>query len=130
MEEGIKTYTCTICGKTKEEPIDKTSEHSFGDWTPDQDDQNKHYRECACGKTETADCAFDPNGVCALCGREKPAESGIIIVIAGGTATFAGKETVTTNSNLYGENATVYVAQENDVLSVTLTEQEGRTFKH
>lgn len=105
-------------------------EHSFGDWTPDQDDQNKHCRECACGEKETGDCAFDPNGVCTLCGREKPAESGIIIVIAGGTATFAGKETVTTNSNLYGENATVYVAQKNDVLNVTLNDQNGRVFKY
>ena len=104
--------------------------HSFGDWTPDQDDQNKHCRECACGEKETGDCAFDPNGVCTLCGREKPAESGIIIVIAGGTATFAGKETVTTNSNLYGENATVYVAQKNDVLNVTLNDQNGRVFKY
>lgn len=31
---------------------------------------------------------------------------------------------------MYGENATVYVAQENDVLNVTLTDQAGRTFKH
>ena len=85
----------------------------------------------ACGETETGNCAFDPNGVCALCGREKPAESGnIIIVISGGTATFAGKETVTTNSNLYGENATVYVAQKNDVLNVTLNDQNGRVFKY
>ena len=104
--------------------------HSFGDWTPDQDDQNKHCRECACGEKETGDCAFDPNGICTLCGREKPAESGIIIVIAGGTATFAGKETVTAIDNSYGKNAIVYVAQKNDVLNVTLNDQNGRVFKH
>lgn len=61
--------------------MSKTSEHSFGDWTPDQDDQNKHYRECACGEKETADCSFDANGACTVCGREKTEESGIIIVI-------------------------------------------------
>ena len=130
LEEGIKTYTCTICSKTKEEPVAKTPEHSFGDWTPDQDDQNKHYRECACGETETGDCTFDANGTCTVCGREKTAESGIIIVISGGTAAFVGKEAVTSESNLYGENATVYVAQKNDVLNVTLNDQEGRVFKH
>ena len=130
FEEGIKTYTCTVCGKTKEEPIEKTSEHSFGDWTPDQDDQNKHYRECACGEVETADCVFDANGTCTVCGREKTKVSGIIIVISGGTATFVGKETVTYNSNLYGKNATVYVAQKNDVLNVTLNDQNGRVFKY
>ena len=117
-------------GKTKEELIAKTSEHSFGDWIPDEVDEEKHYKECACGKIEIADCTFDANGVCTICGREKTKESGIIIVISGGTATFVGKETVTLGSTLYGENATVYVAQENDVLNVTLTDQAGRTFKH
>lgn len=130
LEEGVKTITCTICGKTKTVPIEKTPEHSFGDWTPDQDDQNKHYRECACGEKETANCSFDPDGICTVCGREKTAESGIIIVISGGTAAFVGKETVTSKSNLYGENATVYVAQKNDVLNVTLNGQDGRVFKH
>ena len=130
LEEGIKTFTCTVCGRTKTGSIEKTPEHSFGNWTPDQDDQNKHSRECACGVKETADCTFDTNGACTVCGREKNEESGIIIVISGGTATFAGKETITSDSTLYGENATVYVAQKNDVLNVTLNDQDGRIFKH
>ena len=104
--------------------------HNYGDWTPSEVDEEKHYKECACGETETGDCTFDVNGTCTVCGREKTAESGITIVISGGTATFVGKETVTSNSTLYGENATVYVAQENDVLNVTLNDQEGRVFKH
>ena len=53
-----------------------------------------------------------------------------MIVISGGTATFVGKETVASNSKLFGENATVYIAQENDVLNVTLNDQAGRTFKY
>ena len=130
LEEGIKTYTCTICSKTKEEPIAKTSEHSFGNWIPSEADEEKHCRECACGETEYGKCTFGPDGICTVCGREKTEESGIIIVISGGTAIFVGKEAVTSNSTLYGENAIVYVAQPNDVLNVTLNDQDGRVFKH
>ena len=131
FEEGVKTYTCTKCGRAKEESIDKTSDHAFGDWTPDEIDEEKHFRKCRCGETETGDCTFDENGTCTVCGREKSEEiDGIIIVISGGTATFEGKDTIATYSNIYGENATVYIAQENDVLNVTLNDQSGRTFKY
>ena len=130
FEEGVKTYTCTECGRTKTETIEKTTEHSFGDWAPDALAEDKHIRECKCGEVETGDCSFE-DGTCTVCGREKSEEiDGIIIVVAGGSATFEGKETPTTYSNIYGENANVYIAQENDVLSVTLTDQDGRTFKH
>ncbi len=131
FEEGIKTYTCAVCGRTKTEPIEKTSEHAFGDWMPDEVNEEKHYKECACGEIETANCTFDENGVCRACGREKSEEAdGIIIVISGGTATFEGKDTAVTYSNIYGENSTVYIAQANDVLNVTLNDQPGRTFKY
>ena len=130
FEEGVKTYTCAVCGRTKTEPIEKTSEHVFGDWTPDAANEDKHIRECDCGEVETADCTFE-DGACTVCGREKSEEvDGIIIVISGGTATFEGKDTVATYSNIYGENATVYIAQANDVLNVTLNDQDGRTFKY
>jgi len=130
FEEGVKTYTCTECGRTKTERIEKTSEHSFGDWKPDELDETKHYKQCDCGEVETGDCTFE-DGSCTVCGREKSEEiDGIIIVVAGGSATFEGKETATTYSNIYGENANVYVAQENDVLNVKLTDQKGRTFKY
>ena len=139
-EEGIKTYTCTVCGRTKEESIEKTKGHEFGNWKPDQVTEDKHVRECACGEKETADCTFDNGAIdeesgfivytCTVCEREKAGAAGIIIVISGGKATFEGKETITSNSKLYGENAKVYIAQENDVLNVTLNDQEARTFKH
>ena len=135
LEEGVKTYTCTVCGRTKTDSIEKTPGHSFGDWKPDEVDDTKHYKQCGCGQVETADCTFEDD-VCTVCGREKSGETedpeveGIIIVIAGGTATFEGKETVTAKGKLYGENATVYIAQENDVLNVTLNDQDGRTFKY
>ena len=86
FEEGVKTYTCTVCERTKTEPIEKTSEHVFGDWAPDALNEDKHVRECKCGKTETGDCTFDAGEVtkepthfeegvktytCAVCGRIK-----------------------------------------------------------
>ncbi|MBQ9710378.1 MAG: hypothetical protein IJV67_07140, partial [Clostridia bacterium] len=130
FEEGVKTYTCAVCGRIKEELIEKTAGHSFGEWKPDEVDETKHYKQCVCGEVQTADCTFNERGVCTVCGREKlEVPAGIIIVIAGGTATFEGKVTVTSDSKLYGENANVYIAQENDVVNVTLSEQEGRTFK-
>ena len=104
--------------------------HSFGEWTAEETVENKHYKQCDCGEIETGDCTFE-DGACTVCGREKSEEiDGIIIVVAGGSATFEGKETATTYNNIYGENANVYVAQENDVLNVKLTDQEGRTFKY
>ena len=130
FEEGVKTYTCTVCGRTKTESVPKTTDHIFGNWTPDAVNEDKHIRECACGEFESGDCSFR-DGTCTVCGRERSEEiDGIIIVISGGTATFEGKDTAATYSNIYGENATVYIAQENDVLKVTLNDQAGRTFKH
>ena len=140
IEEGVRTYTCTVCGRTKEESIDKTNEHEYGNWIPDQINLEKHYKECQCGELIIENCTFD-DGVtddntgavvytCTVCGRTKEKDAGFIIVISGGTAVFEGTETVTSNSKLYGENANVYIAQENYVLNVSLTPQEGRTFKH
>ena len=143
FEEGIKTYTCTECGRTKEEKVGKTEGHDFTDWYPSQVAEDKHERSCNCGEVETGDCTYDEgitdeeSGLviytCTVCGREKSddvEESGIIIVISGGTASFEGKETVTSNSKVYGEGVNVYLAQENDVLNVTLSDQDGRTFKY
>ena len=101
LEEGVKTYTCTECGRKKTETIEKISGHRFGDWKPDELDETKHYKQCDCGEIETDDCTFE-DGTCTVCGREKSEEiDGIIIVVAGGSATFEGKETVTTYSNIY-----------------------------
>ena len=131
LEEGIKIYTCKVCERIKEEAIDRIGGHTFGDWKPDEVNEVKHYKECACGEFESSDCVFDENGTCAVCGRKKSEEpSGIIIVISNGTAAFEGKETVTSDSKLYGANANVYIAEMNDVINVTLNDQDGRTFKY
>ena len=53
-KDGVKTYTCTECKATKTEVIPADADnHTFGKWS--KVDDNKHSRECACGKTETAD---------------------------------------------------------------------------
>lgn len=59
-ETGVKTYTCTVCGKTKTEVIAKTTEHKFGKWTKVSDAtvfaKQKQKRICSiCGKTEKRD---------------------------------------------------------------------------
>ena len=73
-EEGVKTFTCTACGHTKTEPVDKTTEHEWGDWAAAD---NGHIRECKCGATETdvhtwSDWAAQNDGSyvreCADCG--------------------------------------------------------------
>ena len=50
-EDGEMLYTCTDCGKTKIESIDKlsgaTHSHTFGDAWANSDDA--HWHECSCG---------------------------------------------------------------------------------
>ena len=55
--DGMKTYTCDICGTTKSEPI-KASGHKFGAWTTTKEadvfSKEEQKRTCSiCGKTET-----------------------------------------------------------------------------
>ena len=51
-EEGIKTYTCSVCSGIKTEAIAKTPEHQWSDWTGN-DDGRTHSRECICKESET-----------------------------------------------------------------------------
>ena len=39
--------------------IEKTPEHTFGEWQPEATVAGKHYRECACGERENGDCTWD-----------------------------------------------------------------------
>ena len=61
-EEGVKTFTCTVCGGEKTEPIAKTTEHEWTEWTPDNDGKT-HTRLCKCGASETKDHSFDAGTV-------------------------------------------------------------------
>lgn len=51
-EEGVKTYTCSDCGHTKTEPVDKLEHvHSWSDWSDNND--GTHTRSCRCNANET-----------------------------------------------------------------------------
>ena len=57
-EEGTITYTCTICGDTKTEPVAKLTTHSFGEWIVDTPAtitaEGSAHRTCSvCHLTET-----------------------------------------------------------------------------
>ncbi len=78
--EGVKTYTCTVCGQTKTEPIDKlphTHKYDMTAWV--NTDASGHYRPTTCGHedktkdfaehTYTDDDDFD----CNVCGYEREA---------------------------------------------------------
>ena len=86
LENGVKKFTCTVCAYAKEETLAKTAAHTFGEWKPEATVSGKHFRECACGEKETADCVYDGGVVtkqptyeaegvktytCAVCGGAK-----------------------------------------------------------
>ncbi len=57
-EEGEKTYTCTGCKATKVEKLDKTTDHTYGQWEKVDDSTHKH--TCTvCGNPETKDHTWD-----------------------------------------------------------------------
>ena len=57
-EEGIKNYTCTGCSATKTEPVAKTNEHTYGNWS--MVDNTQHKQKCSVwGKEEFASHAWD-----------------------------------------------------------------------
>ena len=80
-EEGVKTYTCTGCGATRTEKIDKLTTHTWGKWT--EADATNHKRTCTvCEVTETKAHGFATKWstnkdqhwyACADCGAKKDA---------------------------------------------------------
>ena len=87
-KEGEKTFTCTVCGKTKTETLGKlppSHKHSYGtEW---KSDNSNHWHECSCGeKSGTAAHRWDSGTVtvqpttdregektytCTVCGRTR-----------------------------------------------------------
>ncbi len=87
-KEGEKTFTCTVCGRTKTESVGKLPQshtHSYGtNW---KSDSNSHWHECDCGAknsiaahtwdsgTITVQPTTDREGekrfTCTVCGRTK-----------------------------------------------------------
>ncbi len=59
-EYGVKTFTCTDCGASRNENIERIP-HAYGDWCRHDDDQ--HMRSCACGDVEYADHKWDEGTV-------------------------------------------------------------------
>ncbi len=58
MGTGEKTFTCTTCSATKTEPVAKTEDHNYGNWTKVNDTQHKHI--CSvCQKEETANHSWN-----------------------------------------------------------------------
>ncbi len=69
-DEGVKTYTCSVCSGTKTEDIAKTS-HTYGAWA--KADESNHARTCSvCTGKETAVHTWDKGTVtkAATCKEE------------------------------------------------------------
>lgn len=62
-EAGTKTYTCTVCGKTKTETIAKTSSHTWGEWTTVEESS------CLAAGSKTR--------TCTVCGKEDTESTGV-----------------------------------------------------
>lgn len=63
-ETGVKTYTCTDCGKTKTQTIEKNQNHSYGKWVPDN--ETTHTKTCKCGESVTENHNFKGK-ICTDC---------------------------------------------------------------
>ena len=58
VKDGVKTYTCAVCGETKTESVPSTGEHTYGEWTETKaatlDAEGEETRTCSvCGAAET-----------------------------------------------------------------------------
>ena len=62
--EGSVSYAC-VCGATKTEPLDKTPDHSYGEW--ENLDAENHKKTCECGDVQTAPHSLNDNDEC-FCG--------------------------------------------------------------
>ena len=71
LEYGVKRYICETCEEKKFEQIEKTPEHTYGNW--ESVDAQNHKKVCACGDEVTEIHNF-VNGVCTECGYEEEME--------------------------------------------------------
>ena len=85
-EKGVMTFKCTVCEATKTEEIPTLTEHSYGEWTKRDNDDEYHYHTCVCGNTQkeahkwddgvvTVEPTEDKDGIrtltCKVCGATK-----------------------------------------------------------
>ncbi len=54
--EGFTEYSCSVCGATKKQAIEKLSGHTYGEWQQHSDTQHK--KLCECGDAQYADHEF------------------------------------------------------------------------
>ena len=88
-KEGEKTFTCTVCGKTKTESVEKlpaTHTHSYGtEW---KSDNSNHWHECSCGeKSGTAAHIWDNGTVTVKPTTDKEGEKTFTCTVCGRTKT-------------------------------------------
>ena len=96
-KEGTKTYTCTVCGETKTEKVEKLKEHSYGEWTKHDDKQHKH--SCVCGDTQYAAHTWDAGKVTKAATCKDTGEKLYTCTACGETKTEAIAKT---NNHTYG----------------------------
>ena len=96
-KEGTKTYTCTACGETKTEKVEKLKEHSYGEWTKHDDKQHKH--SCICGDTQYAVHTWDAGKVTKAATCKDAGEKLYTCTACGETKTEAIAKT---NNHTYG----------------------------
>ncbi|MBO5883556.1 MAG: leucine-rich repeat protein, partial [Clostridia bacterium] len=65
LTTGIKTFTCTDCGETKTESIDKLPDHIYGEW--EKHDDKQHKKSCECGDIVYTDHVWNDGDI-----TEKP----------------------------------------------------------
>ena len=88
-KEGEKTFTCTVCGKTKTETLGKlppSHKHSYGtEW---KSDNSNHWHECSCGeKSGTAAHTWDSGTVTVQPTTDKEGEKTFTCTVCGRTKT-------------------------------------------
>ncbi len=88
-KEGEKTFTCTVCGKTKTETLGKlppSHKHSYGtEW---KSDNSNHWHECSCGeKSGTAAHTWDSGTVTVQPTTDKEGEKTFTCTVCGRTRT-------------------------------------------
>ena len=114
---GIKEFTCTLCGETKEEMVQALG-HSFGGWQPMN--KNWHRHVCIrCGMTHDGYHIWDAGTVTKEPTCATPGENTFCCIVCGGTKT----ELIATvpDAHMWDEGTVTTEASCNDAGIMTYT---------